>query len=127
MDALTLLRTLGGLAAVLALLAGGLWLVKRRGAFLTPARRLEITARAAIDPKSQLVVVRWDNREHLIAVSAAGLAVVDSTPLAPAAPVDAMPPRLALAPPQPRPQPSRDYCAGFAAMVTRLQELRHAP
>lgn len=76
-------RTIIGLGAVLVLMAAVFWLLRRfgpqggvpRGA----ARRLVLVESLPLDPRTRLVLVRHDGREHLLMVSASGgLAVLPS-------------------------------------------------
>lgn len=69
------LRFVLSLGAVLALMLGGAWLLRRSG-FAALARssrhrgrRLAITEILPIDPRHRLVLVRRDNVEHLILMS----------------------------------------------------------
>jgi len=80
MDLIALLRSLGALALVLGLLAGGAWGVRRYGAgalrLALPGgaggvdeRRLHLVERLALDQRRALLLVRHDSREHLILLS----------------------------------------------------------
>lgn len=83
MSALVLLRTLGGLLAVLGLLAGALWAVRRYGITLPglPARsqdaRLAVVERLALDQRRSLALVSVDGREHLLLLAPDGNLLVD--------------------------------------------------
>ncbi len=77
-------RTIMGLGVVLLLIVVVLWLVRRFGpqgvVGGTPAgRRLALLESLAIDPRTRLVLVRHDGREHLLVVSASGGASVVSS------------------------------------------------
>lgn len=83
MDIMLLARSMGGLAAVLAMLAGALYLVRKYDIKL-PGRvggaqrgRLGIVERVTIDPKRSLLLVRKDGREHLLLISPEGHVIVD--------------------------------------------------
>jgi len=83
MDIMLLARSMGGLAAVLAMLAGALYLVRKYDIKL-PGRvggaqrgRLGIVERVTLDPKRSLVLVRRDGREHLLLISPEGHVIVD--------------------------------------------------
>lgn len=93
MDVLILLRTLGALAVVLALLAGVLWAVRRYD-FALPGRiggkkpmRLEVTERISLDQKRSIALVRHGAAEHLLLLAPEGNMLVgeadhaDGTPL----------------------------------------------
>ena len=86
MDALTLLRTMGGLAAVLGLLAFALWTVRRfdlrlpgRVAARGSGRRLELVERTSLDSRRSVALLRRDGREHLILLSPEGNLVLESS------------------------------------------------
>lgn len=81
-DAPDLVRAMITLAGLLAALSGGLWLVRRSGLTVgTPGRpvrrRLDVVARTAIDPKRALLLVRRDDREHLVLIAPEGLLLVE--------------------------------------------------
>ena len=84
MDILSLLRMMGALAAVLGLLAGALWIVRRYdirlpGTFGTTAgRRLAVIERSAIDSRRSVALIRRDGREHLLLISPEGNLVIES-------------------------------------------------
>lgn len=84
-----LLRFGLALAAVLGLI-GLLALVARLrmgGGALSVAgkRRLAIVESASLDARTRLVLVRRDDREHLIAIHPAGITTIESAPSAAAA------------------------------------------
>jgi flagellar protein FliO/FliZ len=90
MDIALFARSMAGLAAVLALLALALVLVRRFDIKL-PGRvggalhgRIGIVERITIDPKRSLLLVRHDGREHLLLVSPEGHVIVDHGSNAPA-------------------------------------------
>ena len=81
----TLMRFGIALALVLALIAGLAWLGRRQlGSAPGGGRRLRVVESAAIDSRSRVVLVRRDEREHLILVHAGGATVVESGFVAPA-------------------------------------------
>jgi|GEM_PF-1033584 len=78
MDIALLIRSLGGLLAVLTLLSGALWLVRRYDLRL-PGRigggrqaRLAIVERITMDAKHSLLIVRHDDAEHLLMIAPEG-------------------------------------------------------
>lgn len=82
MEAALLLRSLGGLLAVLGALSGALWLVKRYDLRL-PGRvggarqaRLALVERLALDARRTLVLVRRDGEEHLLLLAPEGVVPV---------------------------------------------------
>lgn len=80
MTALALMRMLGALALVLALLGGALWMVRRFDLRLPSricrrsarTRRLEVVERLSVDPKRMLLLVRRDAAEHLVLMAPEG-------------------------------------------------------
>jgi flagellar protein FliO/FliZ len=86
MDIVQLLRAIGALLLVLALLGGCAILLRRHGHRLTSlglatsgdSPRLAIIETRSIDAKSRLVLVRWDRSEHLILVTPAQANVIES-------------------------------------------------
>ena len=86
MDAYILLRTLGALTLLLGVLAGALWAVRRfdlrlPGAIVRqPERRLELVERLGIDQRRSVVLIRRDDREHLVIISPEGQVVVETQP-----------------------------------------------
>lgn len=85
MDILSLLRTLGGLATVLGLLAGALWIVRRydiqlpgRVSLARPTKRVAIVERVQLDQRRALVLVRRDDREHLFVLLPDRVAVLET-------------------------------------------------
>jgi flagellar biogenesis protein FliO len=76
-------RTMASLCAVLAMLTGALWVVRRYDLRL-PGRvggvrrgRLSVIERIALDTKRSLLLVRQDGREHLLLLSPEGHVVLD--------------------------------------------------
>ncbi len=83
-DVETLLRFAIALAVVLALIAGLAWIGRRQfGGSPRGGRRLRVIEAAAIDSRSRVVLVRRDEREHLILVHPGGASVVESGITAP--------------------------------------------
>ena len=83
MDSFAALRTIGGLLTVLGILAGALWAVRRfnltlPGAHGHSARRLQIVERLGLDPRRSVVLLRCDDREHLVILGPDGPLLVDS-------------------------------------------------
>lgn len=86
MEVAALARTLGALGIVLGLLAGALWLVRRYdislpgrvGAGPAPGRRVTIVERVQLDARRSLVLLRRDDREHLVVLLPDGLALIES-------------------------------------------------
>ncbi|MEN2786124.1 flagellar biosynthetic protein FliO [Sphingomonas qilianensis] len=92
MELFSVLRTLGALAVVLGLLAGALWLVRRYDLTLpggmlgkfsgtAPVRRLALIERLPLDSRRSLVLVRRDDREHLVMIAPEGLLLLEALPL----------------------------------------------
>jgi flagellar protein FliO/FliZ len=77
-----LARLLVAMALVLALIAAATWIGRRYLAsgfgHLVGRRRLAIVEYALLDGKSRLVLVRRDNKEHLLVLGPAGAVVVES-------------------------------------------------
>ena len=125
MDSFSALRTIGGLLTVLGVLAGALWAVRRfnltlPGAHRRSARRLEVVERLGLDPRRSVVLLRCDDREHLVILGPEGPLLIDNR-VGPA-----------------RPQPDRlddpprigaiSLRGSFAGLVERaLQPLRKPP
>ena len=77
-------RTIMGLGVVLLLMGVVFWLLRRFGQAsaairLGSGRRLALVESLALDPRTRLVLVRQDEREHLIVVSSAGNASLVQT------------------------------------------------
>jgi flagellar protein FliO/FliZ len=73
MEWLALLRMLGSLLLVLAMLVGAVWVIRRYDLKLpgriggeSNARRLHIIERLSIDPRRSLLLIRCDGAEHLL-------------------------------------------------------------
>lgn len=84
MEAVDLLRFLISLLFVLALM-GGLWLFLRKLGLngpmpLTPAarRRLKIVEILPLDPRRKAIILRKDDKEHLVILGPTGETVVES-------------------------------------------------
>lgn len=82
-------RAMASLCAVLAILAGALWAVRRYDLRL-PGRiggvrrgRLSVIERIGIDAKRSLLLIRQDGREHLVLLSPEGHVVLDRRTAAP--------------------------------------------
>lgn len=79
MDLLDWARAVFALIATLALILGAAYVVRRFG-MLQPGgqgdKRLKLSESLMIDPRRRLVIVRCDEREHLILLSPAGDVVV---------------------------------------------------
>lgn len=87
MDTLTILRSMGALLVVLALLAGAALLLRRYGGHLaglaipTPGRaprRLALVEQLSLDARHKLVLIRCGNREHLFGLGPNGLTLIDA-------------------------------------------------
>ena len=77
-------RTIIGLGVVLLLMAVVLWLLRRFGppsAVMRAGadRRLALVESLPLDPRTRLVLVRHDGREHLLVLSSAGSASLVQT------------------------------------------------
>jgi len=83
-DGLPFLRAAASLAAVLLLAAGALWLLRRHalgpGATRQRAGRLALVASQMIDGRVRIVLLRRDDREHLLAVGPAGVTLIETLP-----------------------------------------------
>lgn len=84
MDFVLILRTFGALAVVLGILVGALWLVRRYDLRLPGAggaqgrqRRVQLIERIPLDQKRYLLLVRRDDREHLLLVRPNGVLVLE--------------------------------------------------
>lgn len=90
-DAELLLRSLAALVAVIGLMLAAAWVLRRlgaRGGFgpLAGKRRLAIVEAIALDARSRLVLVRRDDREHLLVLSQGAAVLVEGGIAAPPAP-----------------------------------------
>ena len=80
------LQQMAAVAAVLALLAGAVWWLRRRGlaSLAFPARRpggvLESMGRLALGPQHVLHLVRYRDRVLLLATSPGGCSLLDRAP-----------------------------------------------
>lgn len=89
LDLTLYLRFILALAAVLALIAGAAWLVRRFGLFgVNPGRRpdqrrLAINAVQPLDARRRLVLVRRDGIEHLLLVGGANDLLIETGIAAP--------------------------------------------
>lgn len=76
MELLDWARAIFALLATLALIALAAYAARRFGMLQpganAPARRLKLVESLMIDPRRRLVVVRFDDRDHLILLSPAG-------------------------------------------------------
>ncbi|TFI59603.1 hypothetical protein E2493_03780 [Sphingomonas parva] len=84
MDLLSFLRTIAALGTVLGLLVGALWAVRRYNIVLPgqagprTARRLALVEKVGIDGKRAVVLIRRDDREHLIMIAPEGQTVIET-------------------------------------------------
>jgi len=75
---------MGGLAVVLGMLAGALWIVKRYNIRLpgsiagVSTKRVALVERTGIDARRSVALVRRDGREHLILLAPEGNLVIES-------------------------------------------------
>lgn len=88
------LRFIGSLALVLILLVGVLWALRRFGVggmVTRPGmrRRLGVVEAVAVDGRRRLVLVRRDDREHLLLVGGATELVIERDIMRPADPAAA--------------------------------------
>ena len=80
------LQQMTAVVAVLALLGGSLWLLRRRGLANWPvgrragSRRMECLERLPLSPQHTLHLVRMGDRDLLLAASPSGCSLVESTP-----------------------------------------------
>lgn len=101
-----MIRMLGALSLVLAMLGGALWAVRRFDVQLPGrisggrSKRVELVERLAVDAKRSVALIRRDGCEHLILMGPEGHAMIETgitpTEKAPSAPVAA--PVAAVAP-----------------------------
>jgi hypothetical protein len=84
MDLLSFLRTIAALGTVLGLLTGALWAVRRYNIVLPgqtgarSSRRLALVERVGIDGKRAVILIRRDDREHLIMIAPEGQTVIET-------------------------------------------------
>lgn len=101
MTILALLRTLGALTAVLAMLGLALWATRRFDLRLpsrvggSRERRVEVIERLAVDAKRTLLLVRRDRIEHLVLMGPDGSVVLSDGRDAPSWQAAYPPPRAA--------------------------------
>jgi flagellar protein FliO/FliZ len=89
-DLLDWARALFALIATLALIAGAAYAARRLGMLQPNAqgvRRLRITESLMLDPRRRMVIVRCDDREHILLLGPAGDVVVSEMAAKQAAPV----------------------------------------
>lgn len=81
-DQLPLLRAGLSLMAVLLLALGLAWALRRYGGGslqgMRQPNRLRVVASQALDGRTRAILVRCDGREHLLAVNAAGVTLIES-------------------------------------------------
>ena len=87
MDALDYPRFLGALAATLGLLLLAAWALRKYGHRLGALglqgvaqkdRRLEIVETLSVGPRQRIVIIRRDDREHLVALSPDRATIIES-------------------------------------------------
>lgn len=85
MDTVLLLKFAAAFAFVLSLMLGLSWLLKKLGTpgggalgRKTDKRRLRVVESLQIDPRRRLVLVRRDDREHLLVLGHEGETVVEA-------------------------------------------------
>jgi flagellar protein FliO/FliZ len=72
-------RALAALLLVLGVALLLAWALRRSGlAKPLASPRLALVASRPLDGRNRLVVVRWDGREHLLAVGPGGIAAIES-------------------------------------------------
>ena len=78
-----LIRQFGLILVVLCALAAALGFLRKRGALIKwpvlkkKARRLEVVERLVLSPQANLVLLRLDEREILIATSTSGCSILE--------------------------------------------------
>jgi flagellar biogenesis protein FliO len=84
-------RGIAALAVVLGLALLLAWGARRSGLIRAQGgtQRLAVVASLNLDGRNRLVLVRFEAREHLLAVGPAGVTVVESRDASPPAPGDA--------------------------------------
>ncbi|MBY8337884.1 flagellar biosynthetic protein FliO [Alteriqipengyuania sp. NZ-12B] len=106
MDTLVLFRTFGALTLLLGLLSGALWAVRRFDIRLPgavtrqPDRRLELVERLGLDQRRSAVLIRRDDREHLLIISPEGQLLVETLEARPRKPAPLSPERTPRALPE---------------------------
>lgn len=83
MDMANYIRTVAALVLVLGMIVGVLWLLRRFGVpgmvpRLPANRRLAVIETIAVDSRRRLVLVRRDNREHLLLLGTTGDVLVET-------------------------------------------------
>ena len=73
---------LAGIAVTLGLLWGTLTVLKRYRGAQSPVSRLHVQQRVPLAAGTQLIVVRWDGRELLLAAGAHSCTLIADKPLA---------------------------------------------
>lgn len=73
---------LAGIAVTLGLLWGTLTVLKRYRGAQSPVPRLQVQQRVPLAAGTQLIVVRWDGRELLLAAGAQSCTLIADKPLA---------------------------------------------
>ena len=83
-EPLALARAAAALAAVLLLGLAALWLARRAGVMPAAAHgaggRLAVVATRAVDARCRLLLVRRDDVEHLLAITPAGITLLETLP-----------------------------------------------
>lgn len=88
MDIVAVLRAAGGLATVLGLLAGVVWISRRYNLSWSGLRqgatqpRLAVIERLALDQRRAFVLIRRDDREHLVFIGPDAQLVIETGILA---------------------------------------------
>ena len=91
MDWIDWARALFALIATLALIVGAAYLARRVGMLQGGAqgpKRLKVSESLMLDPRRRLVIVRCDDREHVLLLSPAGDVVVSEQAAKPEAIVE---------------------------------------
>lgn len=91
MDMLDFARYFAGLVLVLGLLAGFAYLLRRgmmQGIFPGLAgaqthRRMRVSESLLLDPRRRMVIVKVDDKEHVLLLGAAGEQLLDTRPALP--------------------------------------------
>lgn len=82
MDLFEFLRAVASLGFVLALIGGGYWLLKRSGLRIAGApvggSRLAVVEIRALDSRRRLVLIRRDDKEHLLLLGPATEIVIET-------------------------------------------------
>ncbi len=91
-----MLRALFALMVTVGLIVGAAWLARRYGLMQampkSVTQRLALVEQIALDQgRVKLAVVRWDGREHLLAITPGGVAALGSAEAAEAAEAAAAP------------------------------------